>query len=167
MRARGFSLLELILVLFIMGLSMALIAPAFSRFSKSGELKATARKLSSVLRNSRSEAVHRGEIHQVLFDLPSQSVKIQSFKPDGPEGEGEKERPLRVKTFPIPNRIQIREVKTPSGRLPSEKPAIEFYPNGSSTGGSFLLEGDYPGAYRIEVHSITGAVRIEKLSGRL
>ncbi|MCX8119131.1 MAG: GspH/FimT family pseudopilin [Desulfobacterota bacterium] len=167
MKTRGFSLLELIVVLFILGLSIGLIAPSFSRVSKSAELKATARKLSSLLRNSRSEAVLRGEIQRILFDLPSKTVKVQSFKPEALEEEGTKEGPSQVRTFMIPAWIQIREVKTSAGQFPPEEPAIEFYPNGSSSGGSFLLEGDDQRPFRIEVHSITGAVKIERMAERI
>lgn len=166
MRRRGFSLLELVVVLFIIGLSASLLAPAFSRVLKATELKATARKISSILRNSRSEAVHRGVVQRILFDLPSKSLKVQSFQAEVVEGDERRDPPPTVKTFLIPGWVEIQELKTSPGQLPSEEPAIEFYPNGSSTGGSFLVVGNGQGAYRIEVHPITGSVRIERLPER-
>lgn len=163
MKARGFSLLELIIVLFIMGVSIALISPSLSRFSKSVEIKATAQKVSSLLRNSRSEAVNRGEICQIFFDLRSGAVSLQTIRPEELETEETKEKKGSSRTFSIPDRIRIREMKTAPSRYPSELPAIEFYPNGGSNGGSFLLEGEDQRQYRIQVHSITGAVKIERI----
>lgn len=163
MKARGFSLLELVIVLIIVSLSIALISPSLSRFSKSAEIKATAQKVSSLLRNSRSEAVNRGEIHQILFDLSSKELRVQSIKPEDLETEKTKDERDSGRTFSIPDWIHIREMKTAPGQFTSELPAIEFYPNGGSNGGSFLLEGDDQRSYRIQVHSITGAVRIERI----
>ena len=60
--------MELVIVLVLIGLSISLVAPAWSRFSKSVELKAAAKKISGILRYYRSEAVHKGTVQQVLFD---------------------------------------------------------------------------------------------------
>ncbi len=46
MKNRGFSLIELMIVLVLVSLSIALVAPSFSRFSKRVELKTTAQKIS-------------------------------------------------------------------------------------------------------------------------
>jgi general secretion pathway protein H len=163
MKARGFSLLELIIVLIIMSFSIALIAPSLSRFSKSAEIRATAQKVSSILRNSRSEAVNRGEVYQVLFDLRSGAVSVRTIRPEEMETEETKDKKGSGRTFSIPGRIEIREMKTDPGQYPSELPAIEFYPNGGSNGGSFLLEGEDQRQYRLQVHSITGVVKIERI----
>lgn len=163
MKTRGFSLLELVIVLFIMSLSIALISPSLSRFSKSTEMKATAQKVSSILRNSRSEAVNRGEVSQIIFDSESREVRVQSIKPEEMEAAETKEKKASGRTFSIPGRISIREMKTSPPQYPSEFPAIEFYPNGGSNGGSFLLEGEDQRRYRIQVHSITGVVKIERI----
>jgi general secretion pathway protein H len=163
MKARGFSLLELIIVLFIMGFSIALISPSLTRILESAEIKATAQKVSSILRNSRSEAVNRGEVYQVLFDLRSGAVNVRTIRPEEMETEETKDKKGSGRTFSIPGGIQIREMKTGSGQYPSELPAIEFYPNGGSNGSSFLLEGEDQRQYRIHVHSITGAVKIERI----
>ncbi len=163
MKPKGFSFLELIIVLFIMGISVALISPTLSRFSRSAEIKATAQKLSSILRNSRSEAVHRGEIHQILFDPESKVVKVQAIKPEDLDSEEVKDMVPSARTFSIPDWIQIRDVKTWANQIPTELPAIEFYPNGGSNGGSFLLEGEGQRGFRIQVDSITGAVEIIRM----
>lgn len=163
MRRSGFTLLELTIVLFIVGLSVTLISPSLTRFSRSAEMRATAQKISSILRNSRSEAVHRREIHQVLFDSGSKRVKVQAIKPEDLESEETKEKSPPARTFSLPEWIQIREMKTWANQISTELPTIEFYPNGGSNGGSFLLEGEGQRGYRIQVHSVTGAVKIERI----
>lgn len=163
MKARGFSLLELVIVLFVMSLSIALISPSLSRFSKSAEIKATAQKISSILRNGRSEAVNRREVRRILFDLSSKELRVQSIKPEDREADESKDKTASAQTFPIPGWVKIREMKIGPGQFPSEVPAIEFYPNGGTNGGSFLLEGEDQRSYRIQVHSVTGAVKVERI----
>ena len=162
MKNKGFSLIELVIVLVLISLSISLVTPAFSRFSKSVELKAAAKKVSGILRYYRSEAVQKGMVQQVLFDPELREVRI--LAPESPEDQGEgpksKGKSPQIK-FPLPDGVQVKEVKIPSPLYPSDFPAIEFYPNGGSNGGSILLEGQDHKGYRIKVHFLTGMVEVE------
>ena len=91
MKDRGFSLLELIVVLVLLSLSIALIAPSLSRFSKSVELKGAAKKVAAILRYYRSEAINKGKVYQVLFDSNLMEVKVQPIESEDQE-KTEKER---------------------------------------------------------------------------
>ena len=150
--SRGFSLLELIIVLLLIGLLASLITPSLSRFSKSVELKATTKKVAAILRSCRSEAVNRGNVYQVLFDLGLMQVTVQSLNADGNIEEQH--------AFPLPSGIQIKEVQAEQTQFPSDLPAIEFYPNGGSNGGHILLDGESQNGYRISINFLTGAVVI-------
>jgi prepilin-type N-terminal cleavage/methylation domain-containing protein len=46
MKNRGFSLIELLVVLILLSFSLALVAPSLSRFSRTVELKGAAQKIS-------------------------------------------------------------------------------------------------------------------------
>jgi len=65
--------------------------------------------------------------------------------------------------FTLPSWISMEEVELKPTQYPTEFQAIEFYPNGGSNGGSFLLQGDLTQRYRIKIHLITGMVEIEKV----
>ena len=80
MRNKGFSLIELVIVMVIVGLSITLVTPYLSRFSKTIELKAATKKISGILRYYRSEAIQQGKVHQVLFDPNLREVRIQSLE---------------------------------------------------------------------------------------
>jgi general secretion pathway protein H len=161
MKRRGFALVELVVVLVLIGLSMALVAPAFSRMARSVELKAAAQKISTILRYYRSEAVQTGKIQQILFDLDLREVRVQAVEIHIVEGEGEKkEISAPSKKFILPEGVQMKELKIPTPQNPADSPAIEFYPNGGSNGGSLLVDRlDHKG-YRIKVNFLTGAVEI-------
>ena len=78
---RGFTLLELIVVLFIISLVMALILPSFSGFGEN-KLKSEAREMASILRYMNDSAVSRKETFLMKFDLDEGTVYWK-----GPDGE--------------------------------------------------------------------------------
>jgi general secretion pathway protein H len=153
MRNRGFSLIELVVVLILISLSTALVIPSLSRFSRTLELKGAVKKVSAILRYFRSEAVNQGEVYQVLFDPNLEQVRVQSLS-------GEKNV---KKAYPLPGGIQMKEVKIAESLYPSDLPSIEFYPNGGSNGGSVLMNSEGRKGYRIKVHFLTGVVEVESV----
>lgn len=162
MRNRGFSLIEMVIVLVLVGLSIALVAPSLSRFSKRVELKTSAQKISGILRFFRSESVQKGKVFQVLFDPDLGLVRVRALEGDDPEKEGKEETKFQEKRYVLPSGIRIREIKIPSPEFPSDLPTIEFYPHGGSNGGTLLLEMQDGKGYRIRVHFLTGMVQIEE-----
>lgn len=159
---QGFSLLELVVVLVLLSLFIALIAPSLSRFSRSVELKAAAKKVAAILRYSRSEAINKGKVYQVLFDANLMEVKVQS--PDSNEeqaGDEKKEEMAAPKVYTLPAGVQMKELNIESTQYPTDLPAIEFYPNGGSNGGDFLLDTQSQKGYKIKVNFLTGTVVIE------
>jgi general secretion pathway protein H len=165
MKERGFTLFEVIIVLTLFTLSTLLVIPSLSRFSKGIELTGSAKKVSAILRYCRSEAVNKGRIYQVFFDSESQEVKVRFMKrmeeEKGDEEKKEEETP--EKRYFLPKPVRIKEVKVESTQYPSDLPAIEFYPNGGSNGGSILLDSQDRKGYRINVNFLTGMVEIEKV----
>ncbi|MBM4146089.1 MAG: prepilin-type N-terminal cleavage/methylation domain-containing protein [Nitrospira sp.] len=78
---QGFTLLEIIVVLFIVSLVMAIVLPSFAGFGES-KLKSEAREMASILRYMNDSAVSRKETFFVKFDLDKNLV---SWK--GPDGD--------------------------------------------------------------------------------
>ncbi len=161
---KGFVLLELVLVLIIFGLSLILIFPSLSRFSKTAELKSTAQKIAALLRNSRSEAIHKGRIYQIMLLPDMRKIQVIWREPDSESVEGEEkteEAPPRV--FTLPEWVSLEEIELKPPQYLSGLSGIEFYPNGGSNGGSFLIKGEAHSGYRIKIHLITGMVEVEKV----
>jgi prepilin-type N-terminal cleavage/methylation domain-containing protein len=166
MKNKGFSLMELIIVLTILVLSVSLVTSSMSNLSRTIELKAAAKKVSGILRYYRSEAVNKGLVYQVLFDSESRAVKVQSVsftEPGDVKEADEKKGEEGAKTlYGLPERVQMKELDFPSPEYPCDLPAVEFYPNGGSNGGSVLLKSQERKGYRIKIHFLTGAVEIEQ-----
>jgi general secretion pathway protein H len=165
MRNRGFSLIELMVVLIVISISVSLVVPSLSRFSRTVELKGAAKKVSGILRYCRSEAVNKGRVYQALFDSNLREVRVQSMawkeeKDEKPEGK------IPPKTYSLPEGIWVKEADIPSPQYPSDLPLIEFYPNGGSNGGAILLNSPENKGYKVKVHFLTGMVEVERAEGR-
>ena len=74
----GFTLIELILVLVIIGFLTSLVAPAIT--STTGlRLKTTTKRVAAGLRFARSQAVISGSNYRAAFDLENGKVTIESL----------------------------------------------------------------------------------------
>ena len=78
---RGFTLLEIVVVLFIVSLVMAIVLPSFAGFGES-KLKSESKEIASILRYMNDSAVSRKETFLIRFDLDKNMVTWQ-----GPDGE--------------------------------------------------------------------------------
>ena len=170
MKNKGFSLIEMMVVLILIGLSMFLATPLLSGFSKTVELKGATKKISAILRYCRSEAVNRGKVYQVLFDPDLGQVNVQPIEEKEEDQEAKdvtdvtKDQPKeqsKQRTYILPKGVDIKEVKANSPQYPSDYAVIEFYPNGGSNGGTIRLDSKDRKGYRIKVHFLTGIVEIE------
>lgn len=141
-RRRGFTLLELLVVLVILSLVVAVAVPSLGR-STATELKAAARDLVVGLRWTRTLALTKNldaalsvDVEQRHFQLPGEK-KLREF----------------------PSGIQIT-LFTARSELESEaRGKIRFFPDGSSTGGRITLSTDRL-AYLVDVDWLTGKVRL-------
>jgi prepilin-type N-terminal cleavage/methylation domain-containing protein len=166
MKNKGFSLMEVIIVLTILVLSISLVASSLSNLSRTIELKAAAKKVSGILRYYRSEAVNKGSVYQVLFDPELRVVKVQSVSLAEPAEEKEADQKKGgegAKTlYGLPEGLHMKDLDFPSPEYPCDLPAVEFYPNGGSNGGSVLINSPERKGYRIKIDFLTGMVEVEK-----
>ncbi|HSR10781.1 MAG TPA: GspH/FimT family pseudopilin, partial [Thermodesulfobacteriota bacterium] len=106
----------------------------------------------------RSESIQKGRVVQVVFDTGAREIRINDPEEE-PAADGQVSK-LRV--YPLPKGIQMRDIQVIPPEFESDLPAIEFYPTGGTNGGSLILDGrDQKTAYRIVVHPVTGIVGIE------
>jgi general secretion pathway protein H len=159
MKDKGFSLIELTIVLLIIGLSISLVIPSLSHILKAVELTGVAKRVSAILRYGRSEAINRGQVYQILFDSDLGQVGVERMG----STEGKEEGKNQQKTYKLPNGVRIKEIKIDSFQYASDLPAIEFYPSGGSNGGSILIDNQEDKGYKIYVDFLTGSVAIKKI----
>ena len=177
---KGFTLIELILVLVIIGFLTSLVAPAITSLAGL-KLKTATRKMAAGLRYARSQAVTTGSEYQVVFDIEKGEMIIESLKEeekpysynngyeDGEEeesnGEEEEEddsakRMKKRKTYTVPKEVRLARVVIDGEEITEDQAWIDFYPNGSCSGGEIFLMDEKEREYRIALEFITGVVKI-------
>jgi general secretion pathway protein H len=141
--SRGFTLLELLVVLVILGIVAALVPPMLARGSAQAQLKRTVATLASELRQARSDAILHDGPQGVVIDPVGRSF--------GPVAA-----PLRHR---IADGITVDVTSADIAADRAGHPGIRFLPDGRSTGGTIRLAGQGR-AYQVEVNWLTGRVRI-------
>ena len=119
----GFSLIELLVVLAILGLGLALAAPSLSGAIDSMRFKKAQRDLISTLYYARSRAVNTRRPVAVGIDVRQGLIRVA----DEP----------RVRS--VPNDVAMTLVTAQREQVSAHQGAIRFYPDGSSTGGQVRL----------------------------
>jgi general secretion pathway protein H len=144
--ARGFTLLEIILVLAIIALATLLAAAAVSGGVDGLRLRSAAKEIAAQLRFTRAQAIATGEPQRFVVDPRAHAWSAPKQR------HGELPRKLAV-VF-----TGAREVQPAQGQG-----AIVFFPDGASTGGRVSLAlGD--AAWQIDVAWLTGQVQVVRVA---
>lgn len=142
---RGFTLLELVVVLAIAAVLFALALPAGSRQRDHAEMASAARTVAAALRATRSQAITVGRPAAFAIDVGSARF--------GAAGARSAEQ--------LPRGTQVALVTAETERRGDTTGLIRFYPDGSSTGGGVSLSrgGDH---FEVLVNWLTGGVSIHE-----
>ena len=172
----GFTLLELIVVLFILGLATALVAPAFTRSFGRLQLTAAARDLAALCRYARTQAITSQTVLEVVLDRQANAYWLrgpdwvvsrlggieQVATAENPEQPWQARlRQARVRSLPAG--VTLKSVVLDQGPLrEGERGAIAFFPQGGSTGGEVWVSDEKGRGYRIVVDPSIGLVGIRE-----
>ena len=144
LRQQGFTLLELIVVLFIVVLGFAAIGISISSGNDSTELTAAARDIASALRYARGQALISHEETTVAFDLENNSYTVSN----------------RDKAYSIADSISLTVVTAQSELTGQGQGSIRFFADGSSTGGRVTLERGQT-IVVCDINWLTGQITLE------
>jgi general secretion pathway protein H len=141
----GYTLFELLIVLFILGISIAVLAPTAAQRPPGLQLRSGTSLVAAVLREARSLAIRDNRELRVVFNIESRTLQVVP---------GDDERKLEG-DFGI-------SVYTATSELQDEKRgAIRFFPDGTSTGGRVRLLSQVR-ANDIVVNWLTGHVEVHE-----
>lgn len=141
--ARGFTLLELLVVLVVAAGVAAVALPRFANAIAAVELKGATRQVASALRYARTQAVAKRREVALLFD-----VKRRTFVNDDAD-----------KVHTLPGDLHLQLLTAESEIVNEDRGAIRFFADGSSTGGRVTLSAGER-AYVVDVSWLTGRVTV-------
>lgn len=137
----GFTLLELLIVLFIAGMGFSIVAVSMGRSYEKSVVRQEAVLLQAAMRQAREQSVLQRS--QFAFAFKENLYWLE--KDGSPYGAAR---------------------KLPEGLKLSGKP-IAFMPKGNSTGGAVSLTKEGGGGFSIAVDAISGAAEIKRIEGRI
>jgi general secretion pathway protein H len=141
---RGFTLLELVVVLIVMALvAVAATPPLIGRLGHV-QLQTAAREVAATLRRTRSDAIGANVELAFAVDTEARTYAIEGRPPHR-----------------LPPDLAISVFTAETERLGRTAGAIRFFPDGSSTGGEIAL-ADAVGTITVRVDWLTGQIRIDK-----
>ena len=144
-KSRGFSLLELLVVLVIIGLSASLVLPTLTGGLSSLRLKTAAREVSATLRYARSLAVSVGKEQVINMDIEEGKYWLNEDKDNNRE---------------LPSDIRFLNVTTQGEEITTGMAGIVFYPMGNSSGSSIFITAGKDRNCHILTQLATGVVEV-------
>lgn len=143
--SRGFTLLELIVTLFVILLTVGLAVPLISRSSDAIRARADVAGFSAVLRHARERAITSRRAYAVVIDPTARKMTVFAGGTDGEVKE----------TRTLPERVRVQASPPPAL-------TVRFEPEGTSSGAEYrVTAGDV--VYRVSVDPVTGRVKNTRL----
>jgi general secretion pathway protein H len=140
---RGFTLLEVMIVLVILGLVLGLVIARGPMHSRTLDVRAAAAEVARMMRTARGQAIATDRPVEVVVDLRLHSLRL---------GAG----PAR----PLPAGLGVRVIAKNEETLGTRLAGFRFEPDGSASGGQVELRD--PGGLRMQigVDWLTGRVSV-------
>ncbi|MDA8091707.1 MAG: type II secretion system protein [Nitrospiraceae bacterium] len=141
--SKGFTFLELVVVLFIISLFFTLAVPSFRR----NYAQTDALKLASVLRELNDSSIAMKQRYDITFDLDKGTISW-----NGPEGK----RSMDVKG--------LTKVEIPSrGALTDGSLQVFFGPTGAPENIDAYVEGKGGNIWKVSLNELSGRVKISNV----
>ena len=140
--SRGFSLLELILVLMVLGLSGIIVLPNIEKGLRDRDVRRSALALAAAARELRSQALYKGVPQELILNVLESSYRVARNQ------------------VHFPSNVKIASVA--GGEvLDNGRRQFLFFPNGSTFGGRIdLSSGADSTSYSIRLHPLTGSIDV-------
>lgn len=146
----GFTLIEIIIVLFIIGIASGLVGVWISRGSDRLEIRKFTKEISAVLRYARTRAVAEKKIYCFSIDKEKQALILFTEEVDY-------KNVSILMDKPIPEELQMTLLDRDE-----ESSHVAFFPRGNSTGGTISILNENGKGYWITINRISGKVDVEK-----
>lgn len=144
MRARGFTLVEVLVVAAIIAVAVGMLAGAMGYSLTGQQMRGASRDLVAALRYTRGQAIVKREPQVLMLNVDDKRYRAANRPP-----------------VQLPPQFDLAIETARQEMLSSGEGGIRFYPDGSSTGGNIeLSRGDT--VWRIDINWLTGEVTLRE-----
>ena len=142
LRATGFTLLEMLAVILLIGIAAAAVAFSVNQGLASARINAASAELAGALRAARAQAIVRGQTQN--FDVDTRADSYRGVKPHDVH---------------LPKGLRLSITSAKEDQPNDHTGRIRFFPDGSSTGGRITLQSGRR-QWHVNVSWLTGDVRV-------
>jgi len=172
-RRGGFTLVELMVVIVIIGLTISITSGNYQRVLPRAQLNNTVRTLSNVLQSTRSEAITRNNEFRIIYDLDENRYWVETpYRKEGglamaripgeEEPDDASERVISSLTK-LESGVEFANVKIDDETYDDGQCYVRYDPLGSSSAHSIsLYHAPTERYYTIEVLALTGLIRFHE-----
>jgi general secretion pathway protein H len=157
---KGFTLLELTVVLFIIGLLLASIVPHLGDVG-GARLDATAKRMAAVVRYLSGEAALQNRPYRLNYDLDKHMYWITALEPTQDGAEFQEDESLLARPVQLPQAITFADVQSPEiGRVSTGRVYTHFLPQGYTDPTLIHLRDQRSRVMTVVIPPLTGEARI-------
>jgi general secretion pathway protein H len=139
---RGFTLLEMLAVILLIGIAAAAVSISVTQGLASARINAASSELAGALRATRAQAIVRGQ--EQHFDVDTRADTYRDIK----------QNDVR-----LPKGVRLSITSAQDDQPNDHTGRIRFFPDGSSTGGRITLQSGKR-QWHVNVSWLTGEVRV-------
>lgn len=157
---KGFTLLELSLVLFIIGLLVTVLVPRLGGL-ESARLDASAKRLAALVRYLSGEAAFRGQTYRIHYDLDQQRYGVQILTPSQATKTFVADDSPLSQSVQLPPNVTFADIRVPSiGRVSAGQVFTHFYPQGYTDPTVIHLRDQQSRTMTVIIPPITGEAAV-------
>lgn len=164
----GFTLLELITVIFVMGILFGAMTPLFRSSFSNLQVHNAAKNLTSTVRFAQAQAIVRGAEYRVCINEKMRTYWVaRQTDPVGNPEEFEMVKSDTLRHTFLPESVEMRTVTAPKGMFMDEKMKyISCHPNGRIGQVEVVIVGPDRRKYTIRTSSKMAGIRLIEESVR-
>jgi len=138
-REKGFTLIELIIVLIVLSAILVITFPRMEAFFAGGYLRSTSRRLVGNIRYLHDRSATTGKRYHLCYNLDENEYWIEE---ENEEGEFEELKTVLGKREALPEGITFLDIVTPEGKINSGQTLTLFFPKGYVTKSIIHLQNE-------------------------
>ena len=162
-RQSGFTLLELLVVILIIGLFGAFAAVSMDAVVSGGDLRLASRMIIGEIRALRGKAAHTHQAQQLAINIEKRLFYpvLTDDKLETALGETEADNKSVDSGKKLPEGVFIEDVAILSkGKIQEGEARLLFFPDGSIERSLIHLRNEKNDVYTLEINPLTGAVKV-------
>jgi len=158
-RRSGFTLVEMLGVLIVIGLIITLVTVNWQAMFPRAQLNSSVRALAAALQGTRSDAIARSSEFRIQYDIDNDRYRVVTpFRFGGGLAANDDER-MAMEWVDLPDTVRFSRVTIDGEDYDTGIVFVAFDPLGGANGHAIVLHQEvFDNYYTIEVQALTGLI---------